>query len=166
MSRMWQSKPLDKDVHGRCQRHQNTRLVMSTKQGIHALENSKDTDNQSELYFDQLEINTLGTAGNTDGTQALVQLKSQSPQCTNQLICKFDTGAEGNVISLITYKTMSPRCNVTQDGIHTNLHPSNMRISSSTIINNLKGIFDEHGIPERLISDNGPQYSSLGFELN
>ena len=36
-----------------------TRPVMSKKQGIPALENSKDTDNQSELYFDQLEINTL-----------------------------------------------------------------------------------------------------------
>ena len=33
-------------------------------------------------------------------------------------------------------------------------------ISSSTVINHIKGIFDEHGIPERLISDNGPQYSS------
>ena len=28
-------------------------------------------------------------------------------------------------------------------------------ISSSTIINHLQGIFDEHAIPERLISDNG-----------
>ena len=59
-----------------------TRPVISKKQGIHALENSKDTDNQSELYFDQLEINTLETTGNTDGPQALVQLKFQSPQCT------------------------------------------------------------------------------------
>ena len=32
-----------------------TRPVMTKKQGIHALENEKDTDNQSELYFDQLE---------------------------------------------------------------------------------------------------------------
>ena len=107
-----------------------TRPVMSKKPGIHALENSKDTDNQSELYFDQLEINTLGTAGNTDGTQALVQLKCQSPQCRNQPICKLDTGAEGNVIPLTTYKTMSPHSIVIQDGIHTNLHPSNMRFTA------------------------------------
>ena len=32
---------------------------------LHALENAKDTDNQSELYFDQLGISTLGTAGNS-----------------------------------------------------------------------------------------------------
>ena len=59
-----------------------TRQVMTKKQGIHALENEKYTDNhvnQSELYFDQLEINTLETASNTEGTQALVQLKFQSP---------------------------------------------------------------------------------------
>ena len=35
--------------------------------------------------------------------------------------------------------------------------------SSSTITNHLKGIFDEHFIPERLISDNGPQYTSGEF---
>ena len=38
-------------------------------------------------------------------------------------------------------------------------------MSSSTIINLLKGIFDEHGIPERLISDNGPQYCSKEFRV-
>ena len=38
-------------------------------------------------------------------------------------------------------------------------------ISSSTIIHHLKGIFDEHGIPERVISDIGPQYSSEEFRV-
>ena len=38
-------------------------------------------------------------------------------------------------------------------------------MSSNTVINHLKGIFDEHGIPERLISDNGPQYSSEEFRI-
>ena len=38
-------------------------------------------------------------------------------------------------------------------------------VSSSTIINHLKGISDEHGIPERLISDNGRQYSSEEFRV-
>ena len=59
-----------------------------------------------------------------------MQLKFQSPQCTHQLICKLDTGAEGIVIPLTTYKTMSPHCHVTQDGIPTNLNPSNMRITA------------------------------------
>ena len=38
-------------------------------------------------------------------------------------------------------------------------------ISSATIINHLKGIFDKHGILERLISDNSPQYSSQEFQV-
>ena len=38
-------------------------------------------------------------------------------------------------------------------------------MSSSTVINHLKGIFDEHGIPERLISDIGSQYSSEDFRV-
>ena len=38
--------------------------------------------------------------------------------------------AEGNVIPLTTYKTLSPHCNVTQDCILTNLHRSNMRITA------------------------------------
>ena len=70
------------------------------------------------------------TAGNIEGTQAFVQLKFPSPQCTNQLICKLDTGAEGNVIPLTTYKTMYPHFNVTRYVIPTNLHPSNMRITA------------------------------------
>ena len=48
-----------------------TRPAMAKKQGIHALENSDNTDNQSEFRFYQLEINTLGDAGNNDGTQAI-----------------------------------------------------------------------------------------------
>jgi len=36
-------------------------------------------------------------------------------------------------------------------------------ISSRAIISHLKGIFEEHGIPERLLSDNGTQYSSDEF---
>ena len=32
------------------------------------------------------------------------------------------------------------------------------------MINHLKGIFDEHGIPECFVSDNGPQYSSEEFK--
>ena len=35
--------------------------------------------------------------------------------------------------------------------------------TSKTVINHLKSIFSRHGIPERLISDNGPQYSSGEF---
>ena len=35
--------------------------------------------------------------------------------------------------------------------------------SSDDVINHLKSIFSRHGIPERVFSDNGPQYSSASF---
>ena len=34
---------------------------------------------------------------------------------------------------------------------------------SREVINRLKAIFERHGIPETVISDNGPQYSSAEF---
>ena len=37
------------------------------------------------------------------------------------------------------------------------------RMTSHTVINKLKSIFASHGIPETLISDNGPQFSSSEF---
>jgi len=38
------------------------------------------------------------------------------------------------------------------------------RSTSSTVINILKEIFSEHGCPEKVISDNGPHYSSQDFK--
>ena len=35
--------------------------------------------------------------------------------------------------------------------------------TSATVINHLKSVFAEHRIPETLVSDNGPQYSSQEF---
>ena len=35
--------------------------------------------------------------------------------------------------------------------------------TSSSIIENLKSIFSRHGIPETIVSDNGPQFSSQEF---
>ena len=36
-------------------------------------------------------------------------------------------------------------------------------MTSAAIVNRLKSIFAEHGIPESLVTDNGPQYSSREF---
>ena len=46
-------------------------------------------------------------------------------------------------------------------------YPEVMKLSSTTsggVINALKSIFGRHGIPEALISDNGPQFNSHEFE--
>ena len=119
-------------MRGRCQRHQktttdSTSIVIETRHSrSRKLEGHWHPD---ELYFDQLEINTLGTVDNTDGTPALVQLKFQSPQCTTQLICKLRCRMKRHTAYYL-YRTVSPRGNVTQYCNPTNLHPSNMRITA------------------------------------
>ena len=57
-----------------------TRPVLSKKQGIHALENAKDTDNQREHYFEQIEICTLRDAWKTEGTQLAYLLRLLASQ--------------------------------------------------------------------------------------
>jgi hypothetical protein len=37
-------------------------------------------------------------------------------------------------------------------------------LQSSTVVANLKAIFEEHGIPSKMISDNGTQYTSSTFQ--
>ena len=37
-------------------------------------------------------------------------------------------------------------------------------VESSTVINHIKSIFARHGIPETVVSDNGPEYKSFEFK--
>jgi transposase InsO family protein len=37
------------------------------------------------------------------------------------------------------------------------------KTTSGVVINHMKSIFSKHGIPEMVISDNGPQYSAAEF---
>ena len=49
---------------------------------------------------------------------------------------------------------------------HVSRFPEVVKLTSTTslnIIDALKDIFARHGIPETVVSDNGPQYSSLEF---
>ena len=36
--------------------------------------------------------------------------------------------------------------------------------TSNMVISTMKQIFSEHGIPSKVVSDNGPQYSSEAFK--
>ena len=54
----------------------------------------------------------------------------ESDQCMKLLLCKVDTGAEGNVISLSTYKLLFPESPCNDNGIPTNLSPSSTVISA------------------------------------
>ena len=37
-------------------------------------------------------------------------------------------------------------------------------IQSSAVVAQLKSVFEEHGIPSKLVTDNGSQYSSAAFQ--
>ena len=72
------------------------------RQGIHALDTTEPDDDAptgatpgtSQLYFHSLCIDSLSK---TD-TQAVLRIQVESGQCVTPLLCKTDTGAEGNVI--------------------------------------------------------------------
>ena len=82
-----------------------------------------------QLYFHTLSINQV----TKDDTQAFLEVEVESDQCMKPLLCKVDTGAEGNVISLSTYKSLFPDSPCNDNGIPTNLS------SSSTIISAFGG---------------------------
>ncbi len=37
-------------------------------------------------------------------------------------------------------------------------------LTSNMVISTMKQVFSKHGIPSRVVSDNGPQYSSEAFK--
>ena len=57
-----------------------------------------------QLYFHSLYVNSVSE----NDTQALIQLQVDSGQATAPLLCKIDTGAEGNVIPVDVYKRLRP----------------------------------------------------------
>ena len=54
----------------------------------------------------------------------------ESDQCMKPLLCKVGTGAEGNIISISTYKLLFPGSPCNDNGIPTNLSSSSKIISA------------------------------------
>ena len=79
-----------------------------------------------QLYFHTLSINEMLNSN----TQALVQVQVDSSQGSKPLWCKVDTGAEGNVISVATYKKLHPTSPCNSKGVPMNLTPSNTVITA------------------------------------
>ena len=79
-----------------------------------------------QLYFHTLSVNQISNSN----TQALVQVQVNFDQGTKPLWCKVDTGAEGNVIPIETYKTLSPTVPCDANGIPMNLKPSSTVITA------------------------------------
>ena len=63
-------------------------------------------------------------------TQAFLNVEVVSDHCKKPLLCKVDTGAEGNVISLNTYKSLFPNASCNPGGIPTSFTPSSTIITA------------------------------------
>ena len=104
------------------------------RQGIHALDTTETdvdiptgaTPDTPQLYFHSLCIDSLSK---TD-TQAVLRIQVESGQCTTSLPCKIDTGAEGNVIPVNTFKQLCPQSAFDPDGAPLGLTPSATTITA------------------------------------
>ena len=103
-----------------------------TEKHPHSLESHGEIEANPEallpdhLYFHTMSINQV----TKDDRQAFVEVKVVSGQCIKPLLCEVDTGAEGNVISLSTYKSFFPGSLCNDDSIPTNLSSSTTVISA------------------------------------
>ena len=79
-----------------------------------------------QLYLHSLYIDSVVKRD----TQALLQIEVDSGQSTMPLLCKIDTGAEGNVIPVNTYKQLYPQSAYSPDGAPLGLCPSNTTITA------------------------------------
>ena len=111
------------------------------KHHLHSLEGcdqagSSELSVPDQLYFHTLSVNQVTKSA----TQAFLEVEVDLDHCKKPLLCKVDTGAEGNVISLSTYKSLFPQSSCNPGGIPTCLSPS------STIITGFGGhVVSHHG---------------------
>ena len=111
------------------------------KNHLHSLEGcdqagSSELSVPDQLYFHTLSVNQVTKSA----TQAFLEVEVDLDHCKKPLLCKVDTGAEGNVISLSTYKSLFPQSSCSPGGIPTCLSPS------STIITGFGGhVVGHHG---------------------
>ena len=110
------------------------------QQGVHAIDTTEpDTDcptvqsidvphtlDTPQLNFHSLYIDSVVERD----TQALLQIEVDTGQSAMPLLCKIDTGAEGNVIPVNTYKQLYPQSAYSPDGAPLGLCPSNTTITA------------------------------------
>ena len=118
----------------------NFRLARYEKGNIHALDTAEQSAempppentetphllNTPQLYFHSLYINSVSE----NDTQALLQLQVDPGQVTAPLLCKIDTGAEGNVIPVDIYWRLCPQSSNSPEGTPLRLTPSSTTITA------------------------------------
>ena len=92
---------------------------------VHAIESLPQED-VANLFFHELKISSLDQHKDT---QALLRLTVEGEK-RQQILCKLDTGAEGNVIPAETYKTLFPKCPTNSSGEPTGLTRSSTVITA------------------------------------
>ena len=102
------------------------------KKNFHSLgardqsEDRPQTSVPDQLYFHTLSVNQV----TKNDTQAFLIVEVVSDHCKKPLLCEVDTGAEGNVISLSTYKSLFPSAPCNPGGIPTSFTPSSTIITA------------------------------------
>ena len=96
-----------------------------SKKSVNSLETSPTTVETKNLYFDTVQVHS-----STTDTQALLQIDIESSQRRCELRCKLDTGAEGNIMPLETYKTLVPNTMCNHEGVPVDLKPTNTKITA------------------------------------
>jgi len=107
MLTLWQVKPLETCCLCR------SVVKHKTLNYVHVDDQDTGSDQFSAaLYFDHVEVRT----DNKRDTQALVDIKVSTDRKALKLNCKLDTGAEGNIIPLATYKLLAPDSDFDRNG--------------------------------------------------
>ena len=117
---------------------------------MHSLNQSDTRDpvetHTPQLYFDSLLINGV----NHKNTQALLEIQVHSGQTARNIVCKIDTGAEGNVIPLDLYTQLHP-----QSMCNSSCHPVDLNTSSTNIMAFGGHVIEQYGTCLLKLSYNG-----------
>ena len=139
------SKPnrKEKNARGGSKHSKSFKEKRGPEKHLHTLEthDEAEVDNAAylpeELYFHTLLIDQF----TKNDTQAFLELEVEADQRKKPLVCKVDTGAEGNIISLNSCKSLFQSSPCNPNGI-----PVNLASSSTTIVTFGGHPVDHHGI--------------------
>lgn len=96
---------------------------------VHAIEEKNievPAQDASQLYFHSLFVNNI----EENRSQAMLKVQVNLGQNTKPLLYKVDTGAEGNVIPVGTYKQLFPKSSYDSSGVPLGLVSSSRRITA------------------------------------
>ena len=109
--------------------NQETRKEKPVGERIHSIEqktDKPDVPDIPQLYFNTLSIDNIAK----NDAQAMFKVHVDCGSHKTPLLCKIDTGAEGNVIPVSVYKRLYPQSPCNSTGVPLDLTPSTTRITA------------------------------------